>query len=67
MEQNKLLQSASIPVIGVEALGESEDSSRIVEKGGSEGPMSVLERIDRAFKNRLLGKAAQESPSNKIV
>jgi hypothetical protein len=45
---------------------EPEALSRLVGEGGSEGPMSVMERIDSAFKNGLWGKIARKGASNKI-
>ncbi len=48
------------------ASGEQEAFSRFVGEGGPEGPMSFMEQIDRAFKNRLLGKSVPASPSNEI-
>jgi hypothetical protein len=54
------------PAADVKASEEPEVLSRIAGEVGPKAPMSVMERIDRAFKNRLMGKDAPTDPSSEI-
>lgn len=54
------------PAADTKASVDPEALSRLAGEGGSHGPMSVMERIDRAFKNGLWGKIARADTSSKV-